>query len=61
MCYVPLGNKFKGLGELSVHGGSPWGSGTISGPDGSRQPSQLELDAAGFQGFDFGTLVRRLH
>lgn len=27
-----------------VHGGSPWGAGTLAGPDGRRPPSQLELE-----------------
>lgn len=60
MLYVPIGSKTKLLGDLSVHGGSAWGSGTISGSDGSRQANQLELDMAEFQGFDFGSLVNRL-
>lgn len=36
------------LGE--VQGGSPYGAGTIAGPDGSRQPSANELAMAEFQG-----------
>jgi NAD(P)H dehydrogenase (quinone) len=36
------------LGE--VHGGSPYGATTIAGGDGSRQPSDNELDAARYQG-----------
>ncbi len=45
MNFVPIGYKNKNLGDLSsVHGGSPWGAGTISGADGSRQPSDLELE-----------------
>jgi NAD(P)H dehydrogenase (quinone) len=43
--FVPIGYKNKRLGDLSeVHGGSPWGAGTISGADGKRQPSDLELE-----------------
>ncbi len=35
--FVPLGYKNPKLFDLSVpHGGSPWGAGTIAGPDGSR-------------------------
>jgi hypothetical protein len=30
-------------------GGSPWGAGTLAGPDGSRQPSEAELEQAVFQ------------
>jgi NAD(P)H dehydrogenase (quinone) len=33
-----------------VRGGSPYGAGTIAGPDGSRQPSAAELSLAEFQG-----------
>lgn len=33
-----------------VLGGSPYGAATITGGDGSRQPSQIELDGARFQG-----------
>ncbi|KAJ5764747.1 hypothetical protein N7520_004306 [Penicillium odoratum] len=36
-----------------VHGGSPWGAGTIAGGDGSRQPSTLELQIAETQGKSF--------
>ena len=37
MIYVTIGGKHKGLGDLnSVHGGSAWGSGTISGGDGNN-------------------------
>jgi len=33
-----------------VKGGSPYGAGTIAGPDGSRTPSERELRLAEFQG-----------
>lgn len=33
-----------------ILGGSPYGAGTLAGSDGSRQPSQLELNIAKFQG-----------
>lgn len=59
MIYVTFGGKHKGLGDLSqVHGGSAYGSGTIAG-HGDRQPSELELQLAEHQGFDFGSVVRR--
>ena len=36
MLYVPLGNKNPKKPETNVlTGGSPWGSGTIAGPDGN--------------------------
>lgn len=33
-----------------ISGGSPYGAGTIAGPDGKRMPSQNELEIARFQG-----------
>jgi len=54
--YVPLGYKttFSILADLSeVRGGSPWGAGTFSAGDGSRQPSQNELQLATEQGKAF--------
>ena len=33
-----------------LKGGSPLGAATIAGPDGSRQPSEIELSMAKFQG-----------
>ncbi|EHK96337.1 putative Minor allergen Alt a 7 [Glarea lozoyensis 74030] len=61
--YVPLGYKtaFPILANLSeVRGGSPWGAGTFAGPDGSRQPSPLELELATTQGESFGTAVSKV-
>lgn len=54
--FVPLGYKpaFAQLTNLSeVHGGSPWGAGTFAASDGSRQPSELELQIAEIQGKSF--------
>lgn len=54
--YVPLGYKrtFGQLANVSeVRGGSAWGAGTFAGPDGSRQPSALELEVAEIQGETF--------
>ena len=60
MIYVPMGNKNPKRPEPgTVYGGSPWGAGTIAGGDGSRQPTEYELETAEFQGFDFGSVVRR--
>ncbi|RHZ44113.1 Minor allergen Alt a 7 [Aspergillus thermomutatus] len=61
--YVPLGYKpvFPLLTDLSeVHGGSPWGAGTFAGPDGSRQPTALELSIAEAQGKSFYEHVSRV-
>ncbi|KAI9669398.1 MAG: Minor allergen Alt a 7 [Alyxoria varia] len=54
--YIPLGYKhtFALLTSLDeVHGGSPWGAGTFSAPDGSRQPTELESEIARIQGEQF--------
>lgn len=49
--FVPIGYKHPALSDISeVRGGSPYGAGTISGGDGSRQPSEKELDIARHQG-----------
>ncbi|KAG1830201.1 flavoprotein-like protein [Suillus variegatus] len=60
--YVPLGykNTFAQLTNISeVRGGSPWGAGTFAGPDGSRQPSALELELATIQGKGFWEIVSK--
>lgn len=43
-----------------VRGGSPYGAGTIAGPDGSRQPSQNELEQARFQGEHVAKITAKL-
>ncbi|KZV92511.1 NADH-quinone oxidoreductase [Exidia glandulosa HHB12029] len=61
--YVPLGYKhaFPQLTNIAeVHGGSPWGAGTFSAGDGSRQPSALELEIAEIQGKTFYEVVGRV-
>lgn len=62
MIYVPLGyapafDKLTRLDE--VHGGSPYGAGSFAGPDGSRQPSALELEIAQIQGKSFYEAVQK--
>ena len=48
---VGLPYSFKGMTTLDeIAGGSPYGATTIAGNDGSRQPSELELAGARFQG-----------
>ncbi|KXT07651.1 hypothetical protein AC578_10223 [Pseudocercospora eumusae] len=62
--YVPLGYKttFALLADLSeVRGGSPWGAGTFSGADGSRQPSKKELELATAQGKAFYEAVAKVN
>jgi NAD(P)H dehydrogenase (quinone) len=51
MIYVGLPYSCPELSDISeTKGGSPYGAGTIAGPDGSRQPSPKELAQAKFQG-----------
>ncbi|KAG6811183.1 Minor allergen Alt a 7 [Tricholoma furcatifolium] len=54
--HVPLGyaRSFAQLSNLEeVHGGSPWGAGTFSSSNGSRQPTALELEIANLHGKAF--------
>jgi len=62
--YVPFGysTAFAQLTNLSeVHGGSPWGAGTFSAGDGSRQPSALELEIATIHGESFGKTISKVN
>jgi NAD(P)H dehydrogenase (quinone) len=43
-----------------TRGGSPYGASTIAAPDGSRVPSQKELNLASFQGHHVAKIARRL-
>jgi len=52
--YVPLGYTHPALTDnTEVIGGSAYGAGTITNPDGSRQPTEKELAIAEFQGEEF--------
>ncbi|ETP37649.1 NAD(P)H:quinone oxidoreductase, type IV, partial [Phytophthora nicotianae P10297] len=54
LTFVPLGYRAPELFNMDeIHGGSPWGAGTLAGGDGSRQPSKLELTVATTQGKSF--------
>jgi NAD(P)H dehydrogenase (quinone) len=60
--YVPFGyaRAFPSITNLEeVHGGSPWGAGCFAGPDGSRQPTALELGMATTQGQAFAELIKK--
>ncbi|KAK7817176.1 probable NAD(P)H dehydrogenase (quinone) FQR1-like 1 [Quercus suber] len=61
MIFVPIGYTFgAGMFEMEkVRGGSPYGAGTYAG-DGSRQPSELELDLAFHQGKYFAGISKKL-
>lgn len=43
-----------------ITGGSPYGSGVLAGPDGSRQPSANELAIARFQGKHLAQIAAKL-
>jgi NAD(P)H dehydrogenase (quinone) len=62
MIFVPMGygDPSKVLFDLdTVHGGSPWGAGTLSGPTGARQPSKAELGMAEYHGKRFATFANQ--
>ncbi|EGZ19729.1 hypothetical protein PHYSODRAFT_327921 [Phytophthora sojae] len=61
MTFVPPGYRAKQLFNVDeVHGGSPWGAGTIAGPDNSRQVSALEKEVAVEQGKSFAEVTKKL-
>ena len=61
MVIVGLPYAFQGQMILSeVTGGSPYGASTISGGDGSRQPSENELAGARFQGKHVAEIAAKL-
>ncbi|GAB9465397.1 Nad quinone oxidoreductase [Globisporangium polare] len=61
LTFVPLGYRSPLLFSFEeIHGGSPWGAGTYAGPDGSRQPTELELDVAKVQGESFAQVAKKL-
>jgi NAD(P)H dehydrogenase (quinone) len=62
MILVGLPYSFTGLTRMDeITGSSPYGAATLAGPDGSRQPSTNELDAAAFQGKHVAQIAARLH
>ncbi|KAJ2742549.1 hypothetical protein GGI20_004412 [Coemansia sp. BCRC 34301] len=61
MIYVPFGYANAHLFDnTEVIGGSAWGAGTIANGDGSRQPSEKELEIARDQGNNFAKVVAKL-
>ncbi|KAH7459571.1 hypothetical protein PRIC1_012653 [Phytophthora ramorum] len=61
MTFVPLGYRSPLIGtNEEVHGGSPWGAGTLANGDGSRQPTELELEIAKIQGQSFAEITKKL-
>lgn len=61
MMIVPIGYGTEAQFDISeVMGGSPYGAATIAGGDGSRQPSESELNLARFQGEHVAGIAARL-
>ena len=61
MVFVPLGYVEPKVFNLDeVHGGSPYGSGTFAGSDGSRMPSDLEKEIAETHGKHFSGIAAKL-
>lgn len=61
MVIVGLPYSAPDLADISeLRGGSPYGASTIAGPDGSRQPSQKELNLASFQGHHVASIAQKL-
>eukprot|EP00201_Polytomella_parva_P013267 CAMPEP_0175054266 /NCGR_PEP_ID=MMETSP0052_2-20121109/9409_1 /TAXON_ID=51329 ORGANISM="Polytomella parva, Strain SAG 63-3" /NCGR_SAMPLE_ID=MMETSP0052_2 /ASSEMBLY_ACC=CAM_ASM_000194 /LENGTH=184 /DNA_ID=CAMNT_0016318941 /DNA_START=325 /DNA_END=879 /DNA_ORIENTATION=- len=62
MIYVPTGFA-AGAGMFNVEtarGGSAWGAGTLAGPTGGRQPSEIELTQAKVQGTLIANVAKKL-
>ncbi|MGE8547472.1 MAG: NAD(P)H:quinone oxidoreductase [Alcaligenes sp.] len=61
MVVVGLPYSFEGQTRLDeVTGGSPYGASTLAGGDGSRQPTQNELDGARYQGKHIAEITLKL-
>ncbi|NJP05108.1 MAG: NAD(P)H:quinone oxidoreductase [Chloroflexaceae bacterium] len=61
MVIVGLPYSFQGqMGVSDVFGGSPYGASTITDGDGSRMPSERDLEGARYQGKHVATITARL-
>jgi NAD(P)H dehydrogenase (quinone) len=61
MILVGLPYAFQGqMGTSEIIGTSPYGSSTIAGPDGSRQPTETDLAGARFQGKHVAEIAAKL-
>jgi NAD(P)H dehydrogenase (quinone) len=61
--FVVVGLPYAFQGQMRIDeitGGSPYGASTIAGGDGSRMPSENELEAARFQGKHVATIAAKL-
>ncbi|MBN9072201.1 MAG: NAD(P)H:quinone oxidoreductase type IV [Rhizobiales bacterium] len=62
MVIVPLSYAYQGqMGNDVVRGGAPYGMTTTADGDGSRQPSEQELEGAKFQGKRVAEIAAKLH
>jgi NAD(P)H dehydrogenase (quinone) len=62
MVIVGMDYGYQGqMGVKDVHGGAPYGATTITDGDGSRQPSEVELDGARYQGRKIAETAAKLH
>lgn len=60
---VIVGLPYSARGQMrmdEITGGSPYGAGTIAGGDGSRQPSENEIELAKFQGRHVAEIAGKL-
>ena len=61
MLITGLPYSFQGQGTMDeISGGSPYGASTVVG-DGSRMPSENELEGARYQGWYVASLVAKMH
>ena len=61
--FIVVGMNYGYAGQMrldEITGGSPYGASTIAGGDGSRQPSQNELDGARYQGRQIAEVAAKL-
>jgi NAD(P)H dehydrogenase (quinone) len=61
--FVVVGLPYAFQGQMRIDeitGGSPYGASTIAGGDGSRMPSENELEAARFQGKHVASIASKL-
>lgn len=62
MIIVPLSYAYQGqMGVDMIRGGAPYGMTTMSDGDGSRMPSEQELEGATFQGKRVAEITAKLH
>lgn len=62
MVIVGVPYSHPGLTNMKeISGGTPYGASTMADGDGSRQPSENELDIARFQGQRVAEIARKLH